>query len=268
MLETPEDIAFPTIIFGIAPWGVGRVLGGYARLARELGEKEVLLRHLREQERESAVMQERSRVAREIHDVLAHNLSVMVIQASGARRMMTSNSEAAVEAAQLIERTGREALIELRQVFGTVRRGEGESLDGSPGLAQLPAMIERARKAGVPAELKVKGDALELSPGADVAAYRLVQEALTNIYKHAGTATTVVTLDYRPDSLRIAIANDDDGYRLADGPLDSGGQGLVGMRERMELYGGEMVAAPRPGGGFEVKARLPIGARDRERQPA
>jgi len=193
---------------------------------------------------------------------------VMVIQASGARRMVATNPDAAVDAAQLIERTGREALIELRQVFGTVRRGEGEQLDGSPGLSRLPAMVERARKAGIPAELEVKGKALELSPGADAAAYRLIQEALTNIYKHAGTASTSVTLDYRPDSLEIAIVNDDDGYRLADGPLDSGGQGLVGMRERMGLYGGEMEATPRPGGGFEVKARLPIGARDRERQPA
>ena len=258
ILDTPSDIAFPLLIFGVAPWLTGRVLARHTALARELAEKEARLRHMRDQEAAAAVAGERTRVAREIHDVLAHNLSVMVVQASGARRSLDSNPEAAMEAAELIRRTGREALIELRHVFGPVRRGEIESLEGAPGLAQVAAMVGRARRAGLPATLRVEGDPVELGPGADMAAYRLIQEALTNAYKHAGTATTEVRIEYSPDGVAMEVIDDGDGVVPGVEAVEGGGHGLVGMRERMQLFGGEMEAGPRPGGGFRVAARLPM----------
>jgi signal transduction histidine kinase len=189
----------------------------------------------------------------------------MVIQASGARRLLAANPAAAVEAAQLIETTGREALIELRHVFGPIHRGEGESLEGTPGIAQLEGLIRRARAAGLPVELEVQGDPIELPTGAEMAAYRLVQEALTNTLKHAGTATTTVRLAFRPDGITVAIEDAGDAAPPAGAVTDSGGHGLLGMRERFGLYGGEVEAGPRPGGGYAVRGRLPLAS---ERVPA
>lgn len=258
VLYTPEDILFPTIVFGIAPWVVGTVMRSQTALNRELADKEALLRRLREEERRSAVVTERSRMARELHDVLAHNLSVMIIQASGARRLLAGEPAAAIEAAGLIERTGREALVELRHVFGPVHHGEGESLEGSPGLAQLEPLIGRSRGAGLPVELDLDGEPVALSPGADMAAYRLIQEALTNTLKHAGPAPTSVRLRWRPDGLRIEIADAGATAPSAGTPLGGTGHGLIGMRERISLYGGTVDAGPTDGGGFAVRANLPI----------
>jgi signal transduction histidine kinase len=261
---TPKDILFPVLVFGLAPWCVGRVLREHTSLTRDLADKETRLRHMRELDRQSAVIAERSRVARELHDVLAHNLSVMVIQASVARRTHAANPQIAIEAADLIERTGREALVELRHVFGPVRRGEGEALEGSPGLAQLDGLVERARGAGLPVSLRIEGDRVELAPGADMAAYRLIQEALTNTLKHAGTPTTEIVLGYRHGGVSIEIVDDGDAVAPDPSEVDSGGNGLIGMRERVNLYGGEMEAGPRSEGGYAVRARLPLEA-DRER---
>ncbi|MFN8112197.1 MAG: histidine kinase [Solirubrobacterales bacterium] len=258
VLYTPEDILFPTIVFGMAPWFVGRGMRSQTALNRELADKEALLSQLREEERRNAVVAERSRMARELHDVLAHNLSVMIIQASGARRLLATDSAAAVDAAGLIERTGREALVELRHVLGPVHHGEGEALDGSPGLVQLEPLLQRSRGAGLPVELAVEGDPVELGPGADMAAYRLIQEALTNTLKHAGPAPTRVRLRWLPDGLRIEVA--DEGATATAGPaqpLAGSGHGLIGMRERIGLYGGTVEAGPVAGGGFAVRAKLP-----------
>jgi signal transduction histidine kinase len=256
VLETPDDIIFPLLLFGAAPWLIGRTIRGQGRLARRLAEQEARVSHVRELEATSAIQRERNRVARELHDVLAHNLSVMVIQASAARRALERDPGSAVAAAQLIERTGREALVELRHVFGPVRRGEGEALEGSPGLARLEALIGRARAAGLPVEFAAEGDPLALSPGADIAAYRLVQEALTNTLKHAGRAATEVRVVNRPDGVAITISNEPPAG-TASTAVDSGGHGLIGMRERMTLYGGEMDAGPTDDGGFAVRAELP-----------
>jgi signal transduction histidine kinase len=258
LISTPEDILFPLFIFGVLPWMLGRSLSTHTTLARELAEKEARARHTREQEEASAVAVERNRVARELHDVLAHNLSVMVIQAAGARRLLDRDPEAAAEAAELIRENGREALIELRHVFGAVRRGEGEGLEGTPGLANVEGLVERARAAGLPVTLTVEGRPLELSPGPDMAAYRLVQEALTNTLKHAGRASTEVVVGYRPDAVVIEIRDEGDDPAPAAEPFESGGHGLVGMRERVGLYGGEVEAGTRSGGGFVVRARLPF----------
>ncbi|HEX2128559.1 MAG TPA: histidine kinase [Solirubrobacterales bacterium] len=257
-METPDDILFPFFIFGVAPWAVGRMLRSHTQLARELAEQEARVRHLREQEEAAAIARERTRVARELHDVLAHNLSVMVIQASGARRALARDPEVAIEAAALIERTGREALVELRQIFGPLHRGEGEALEGAVGLAQVPRLVERARAAGLDATLEFEGEPMTLTPGADAAAYRVIQEALTNTLKHAGGAPARVHVRFRPDGVTIAVTDDGrSGGRLR---VEGAGHGLIGMRERIELYDGEFEAGPRTSGGYEVRARLPVDA--------
>jgi signal transduction histidine kinase len=264
IVETPDDILFPTLVFGIAPWVIGRALRGHTLMARELADKEATLRHLHELERQSAIAAERSRVARELHDVLAHNLSVMVIQAAGARRLLAADPGAAVAAANLIETTGREALVELRHVFGAVHHGEGESLEGTPGVEQIRGLVRRARRAGLEVELELVGDdEAPLPAGAEMAAYRLVQEALTNTLKHAGAgARARVVVRSRPDGLRLEIEDDGDGTPSPAAAAAGGGHGLVGMRERFALYGGEVAAGPRPEGGFAVRGRLPA-ARER-----
>ena len=256
LIETPEDVLFPFFVFGVAPWAVGRMLRSHTQLARDLAEQEARVRHLREQEEAAAITRERTRVARELHDVLAHNLSVMVIQASGARRALARDPQVAIDAASLIERTAREALVELRQIFGPLHRGEGESLEGAVGLEQVPRLVERARAAGLDATLELEGEPVGLAPGANAAAYRVIQEALTNTMKHAGGAPARVHVRFRPDGVSIAVT--DDGQADAGARVEGGGHGLVGMRERIELYDGEFEAGPRPTGGYEVKARLPV----------
>ena len=257
IVDTPEDILFPVFVFGVAPWTMGQVIRAQTTLARELAEQEARVRHLREQEAASAVASERARIARDIHDVLAHSLSVMVVQASGARRALAANPGAAVDAAKLIEQSGRDALVELRRLFGTVRRGEVEALDGSPGLDQVKALVARARLAGLPATLRVEGEPVALGPGADMSAYRLVQEALTNALKHAGSSTTEVVLRYRHDGVSIEVVDEGDGHAPASADVSGGGHGIIGMRERMKLYGGTVEAGPREDGGFAVRAYLP-----------
>lgn len=258
IVETPEDIAFPVAIFGIAPYVGGRILRNHTLLTRELAEKAELAAHLGEAAERDAVAAERVRVARELHDVLAHDLSVMVIQAQGARRMVERDPDAAAEAADLIGSTGRDALTELRRLFGSVRHGEGEDLSGPPGLARLEELVGRARAAGLPVELRTEGEPAPLAPGMDIAAYRIVQEALTNAYKHAGRAQAIVTVTHFPGLVMLEVVDDGRGAPEVDAAEFSGGHGLVGMRERVEVYGGQVEAGPRQGGGFRVVARLPV----------
>jgi signal transduction histidine kinase len=193
-----------------------------------------------------------------LHDVLAHNLSVMVVQASAARRILERNPEQAVEAAALIERTGREALAEIRHLFGAVRRGEGEDLSGPPSIVRIDELARRARAAGLKVELRIQGEAVPLTPGIDLTAYRIVQEALTNALKHAGSGRASVTVAYEPNEVVLTVEDDGEGPREADDLSGAGGgHGLVGMRERAALYGGLVHAGGCRGGGFAVRARLP-----------
>jgi signal transduction histidine kinase len=182
----------------------------------------------------------------------------MVIQASGARRALARDPQVAVEAAGLIALTAREALVELRQIFGPLHHGEGELLEGTVGLDQVPRLVERAREAGLEATFDLEGQPVRLAPGAEVAAYRLIQEALTNALKHAGGAAAHVRVRFRPDGVAIAVA--DEGGAQAGSPLQGAGHGLIGMRERIELYDGEFAAGPRATGGYEVRARLPLAS--------
>lgn len=256
ILKTPNDIFFPVVFFGIVPWAVGRVIRTQTALARELAEKADAEHNAREEEEARATAAERARVARELHDVLAHNLSVMVIQASAARRVLDREPAAAAEAAELISRTGREALNELRYVFGPVRRDDGDAL-ASPGLANLEQLVSRAHRSGLPVELRVEGKPLKLSPGAELAAYRVVQEALTNTLKHSHGSRATVMVRYEPRDVVVEVVDDGVGTRNGSQAND-GGHGLIGMRERVALYGGTLEAGRRPEGGFGVLARVPL----------
>jgi signal transduction histidine kinase len=258
IVSTPNDIVFPVAFLGVLPWGIGRVIRNQTQLARELTEKAEREEHAREEEEARATASERARVARELHDVLAHHLSVMVIQAAAARRVLERDPETAVEAAKLIERTGREAMTELRHVFGPVRKQDGPALGSAPGLAHLDRLASRAHRAGLPVELRVEGTPLELGPGADMAAYRVVQEALTNTLKHARGARATVIVRYEPGDVVLEVLDDGAGSGPNGAALDGGGHGLVGMRERVALYGGKLDAGERDGGGFAVRARLPV----------
>jgi len=254
----PSDIFFPVTFFWIIPWLAGRTIRHQTMLARELAEKAERAQHAREEDERRAIAIERSRIARELHDVLAHNLSVMVVQAAAARRVLDKDPARAIDVAALIERTGREALAEIRHLFGPMRRGDGEALSGPPSIARVGGLLRRARAAGLGVELRVLGDPVALPAGVDLTAYRIVQEALTNALKHAGSARASVTVSYEPNELVLSIEDDGegprDGYELSDA---GSGQGLVGMRERAALYGGLLQAGRRRGGGFAVRARLP-----------
>ena len=260
-LIDPGDIFFPVVFFWIVPWLAGRTIRNHTRLARELAEKAERAQHAREEEERRAIAVERNRIARELHDVLAHNLSVMVVQAAGARQVLEKSPERAVEAAALIERTGREALAEIRHLFGPVRRGGAEPLSGAQSIARVDDLARRAREAGLRVELRVTGDPVELPAGIDLAAYRIVQEALTNTLKHSPGARTCVTVAYEPNEIVLGVEDDGHGPREDHELGDAGGgHGLVGMRERAAVYGGVVQAGRGPDGGFAVRARLPTRA--------
>jgi signal transduction histidine kinase len=258
VIYDPKDVFFPVTFFWILPWLAGRTIRNHTQLARELAEKAERARHAREEDERRAISLERNRIARELHDVLAHNLSVMVVQAAGARQVLEKDPARAVEAASLIERTGREALAEIRHLFGPVRRGEVEPLSGAQSLARVDDLARRARAAGLRVELRVTGDPVELPAGVDLAAYRIVQEALTNTLKHSAGARARVTVAWEPNEVVLSVEDDGegprDGYELGDA---GGGHGLVGMRERAAVYGGVVQAGRAPDGGFAVRARLP-----------
>jgi len=248
------DIFFPGA-FATMLWLAGRAVRSRSRLTAELHEAALRLHEQREAEAHAAVAEERRRIAREMHDVVAHSVSTMVIQAGGARRILGRDPARAVEAAALIERTGREALGEMRQLLGILHAGEDlATLAPQPTLLELDTLAERSRAAGLPVELAVEGERRELPPGVDLAAYRVIQEALTNALKHGGGSASV-RVRYEGEDLRIEVTDTGSGKA---GAVAGSGQGLRGMRERVRVYGGELHAGPRPDGGFEVRAHLPL----------
>jgi signal transduction histidine kinase len=211
-----------------------------------------------EEQARSAVAQERTRIARELHDVIAHCVSVMTVQAGGARLLLDEEPQSARESLLAVEETGRQTLAEMRRLLGILRRDmAAPGLAPQPGLAELDALLARCRQAGLPVELRVEGARAALAPGIDLAAYRVVQEALTNAIKHAGPARAQVTVRYEPGALALEIA--DDGRAMSKN--GGHGHGLVGMRERVGLYGGDVNAGPRTGGGYAVRVRLPLEPR-------
>jgi signal transduction histidine kinase len=202
---------------------------------------------------EHAVAAERARIARELHDIVAHHLSVMVLQAAGAH----ASGRPADAALQKIERSGREALTEMRRLLAVLREPREEpGRYPQPGVGQLPALAESVRAAGLTVDLVVDSNHSALPAAVDVSAYRIVQEALTNVLKHAGPAHAEVAVGCADGAVTIEVTDDGPGVTVAAG---SGGQGLTGMRERVAIFGGEVRAGPRPGGGYAVRARLPLG---------
>jgi signal transduction histidine kinase len=248
------DVLYPSAVVALC-WVVGRNVRTRTRLAAELHEGAARLAEQRESEARAAVADERRRIAREMHDVLAHSISIMVIQAAGARQILPIDPGRAEQAAARIGRAGRDALLEMQLLVGAL--GTVPDAAASPSLETLPALVERARQAGLEVDLRVRGEPRALAPGAELAAYRVVQEALTNAIKHARCAPTEVTVEWGDEALELRVSDRGDGAdRTHD--LHGGGHGLAGMGERVRIHGGELRAGPRPGGGFEVVARIPL----------
>jgi signal transduction histidine kinase len=245
----------PALLLAGLLWFVGRLLRRRQLLVRILHERAEQLERERAYQAQAAVTEERGRIARELHDVVAHSVSVMVVQAQAGPRL-TAEPERAEAAFRSIETVGREALVELRRLLGILRTDDSELAIGpQPGLASLEGLLEQVREAGLPVRLRVEGDGTTLPPGIDLSAYRIVQEALTNALKHAGRAEAEIVLRYDPAALELEILDSGRGH-AADTMGD--GHGLIGMRERAALYGGSLDARPRPGGGYVVRARLPL----------
>src|SRR2546426_8192204 len=248
------DFGFIAVLL-LAPWLVGKAMRGRIADASLLEVRAEKAEREREQRAQEAAREERARIARELHDVIAHSVSVMVVQAGAAEEVLRQAPERALQPIRAVQDTGRQALAEMARLLGMLRRdGEELGLAPQPGLDDLEALLEQTRRAGLPVELRVEGTPRPVPLGADLSAYRIVQEALTNARKHAGEARATVTVRYGTEALEIEVADDGSGSGNGDG----GGHGLVGMRERVALFGGELHAGPQPGGGFRVHARLPL----------
>jgi signal transduction histidine kinase len=225
---------------------------------RVVGDREQRAR-IAERERDvaarEAVVEERARIARELHDAVAHNVSMIVVQAGAERRMLGDANASTREVLRTVEQIGRSALTEMRRLLGMLRSDTDETLMPQPGLDDVPRLVTQVREAGLPVELRIDGERRELPVGIELSAYRIVQEALTNALKHGGDARATVHVHYGADSLELEIA--DDGT-AAPPRVSSGGHGLVGMGERVALYGGRLDAGRRQSGGFAVRVVLPI----------
>ncbi|GIE53819.1 ATPase [Amorphoplanes nipponensis] len=261
-----QALAIPAAIWKVAD--SARHLDRTNRLLAEANEQ---LRRDREERARRAVADERVRIARELHDVVAHHMSVISVQAGLARYVLRTDPQTAEAALGTVLAADGEALDEMRRMLALLRAAddgpaEPPAYAPAPGLLGLPDLIERVRTAGVPIRLDVTGRPRPLPPGIQLCVYRVVQEGLTNVLKHAAPATATVTLDYGPD--RITATVRDDGARREAPATGRPGQGLIGMRERAMLYGGTADAAPLPGGGFEVRLVLPLPAHGAEGEGA
>ncbi len=237
---------------------VGGILGSawvLAAVLRERSDRADRLVVERDERAREAVVEERARIARELHDVVAHAVSVIAVQSGSLRRRLRHERPDDAEELRAIEETARQALGDMRRMLGLLRTDEdGLALTPQPGLDQVDRLVEQVRDTGLAVEVAVEGEPRPLPPGVDLAAYRIVQEALTNVLKHAGPAHARVALRYGDRELALEITDDGRGESV-NGAGD--GHGLVGMRERVSLYGGSLDARPAPGGGFQVRVRLP-----------
>ncbi|WP_328926939.1 sensor histidine kinase [Streptomyces sp. NBC_00190] len=256
-------------LFMIVPFALAWVLGDSLRTRRayyaQLIERNQRLENQREAQAKVAVAAERARIARELHDVVAHNVSVMVVQADGAAYVMDVAPEQAKEALQTISGTGRQALAEMRRLLGVLRTGEPQESEDyvpQPDVEQIEVLVEQVRAAGLSVDFEVEGAPRRLPSGVELTAYRIVQEALTNTRKHGGPdAKASVRLVYFDDGLGLLIEDDGRGSAhelYEDGGADGAGHGLIGMRERIGMVGGTLDTGPRPGGGFRISALLPL----------
>jgi signal transduction histidine kinase len=261
MLERSTFLLFMGIL--AVAWVLGHFVGDRQVYAAQLEERTAELERAREELARRAVTEERLRLARELHDVVAHAMSVIAVQSGVGAHVAESRPEEVGKALAAIEATSRGALEELRRLLGVLRHDNEvqASLTPVPGLANLDSLLAEVGKAGLAVRLRVEGTPLQLPAGVDLSAYRIIQEALTNVVKHAGSARAQVVVGYRDQDVTVEVIDDGRGAvtSVSDGRVGTG-HGLIGMRERVQAFGGDLEAGPRPGGGFRVAARLPLAA--------
>jgi signal transduction histidine kinase len=255
--RAPGDLVFTPVLFAIG-WLAGLALRERAQRVEAAELRAAQAERERETTARIAVAEERARIARELHDIVAHAVSVMVLQVGAVRHKLPEALAEDIDALRGVERTGRGALAEMRLLLGAMR-GEGEDAERSPqaGLDRLESLIEEIGHAGLPVTLQVEGERFALPPAIDLSAYRIVQEGLTNALKHAGASHADVVVRYAPDELQIEVRDDGGGAPTGDGL----GHGLIGVRERVKIYGGEMSAGSVNGGGYVLSTRLPLAGR-------
>jgi signal transduction histidine kinase len=253
-IEPGDPVTFGNLAFFVMFFGGPLVAG---RIVRRRVLRERVLEVERDTKAVEAVAEERTRIARELHDVVAHAISVVVLQARGGRKVLTEEPAAAREAFDVIEQVSEQALTEMRRLLGLLREGDEElALAPQPSLSRIEELVSGLKASGLPVQVTVEGDPAPLPPGVDVSAYRIVQEALTNALKHAGPARAHVFLRYGAEDLELEIV--DDGSGIGNG--GGSGHGLAGIRERVAIIGGEMDSGRREAGGYVVRARLPLGS--------
>jgi signal transduction histidine kinase len=258
----PLDEVVPAWFILVGIWGFGRWMRHRTRAGAALVERAETAERERREGAARAVLEERARIARELHDLVAHSMGVIVIQAQGAQRALDTSPQQARAALAAIESAGRGGLAEMRRLLGLLTDASADpDTTPQPSLDEIPDLVARLEAAGMPVDLRVEGAVRPLPAGLELAGYRVVQEATTNALKHAGPAPVDVLVRYEPDCLQIEVT--DDGPRGGtvngrEGGHGSGGQGLVGMRERVALYGGTLQAGPRAEGGFAVRATIPF----------
>jgi signal transduction histidine kinase len=249
-----DNFVFVSLVFSVF-WTIGFAVSRKFWEADEAKERAARAEREREERALLAVSDERARIARELHDVVGHSVSVMTVQASAARRLLRQDQAKEREALLVVEQSGREALAEMRRMVGVLRRPEeAPALAPQPSLEYLDKLVEHARETGLPVDVRIEGTPVQLPAGIDLTAYRLVQEGLTNAVKHARAQHAEVVVRYGGGHVEVTVSDDGSG----DGSGDKGGHGLVGMRERVSVYGGELEAGPRPEGGYRLHASLPV----------
>jgi signal transduction histidine kinase len=267
---TPGRTGVDTLVGNLgvvaAAWLLGRFAHNYRAYAARLEERTIELDQAREELARRAVADERLRLARELHDVVAHAMSVIAVQSGVGAHVADTRPKEAVKALAAIEATSRAALEELRRLLGVLRQDSEPQGDLAPlpGLGDLDGLLAEVGKAGLAVKLQVRGTRPPLPAGVDLSAYRIVQEALTNVVKHAGPARAQVVVGYRDQEVTVEVTDDGGGTMtsVSDGRVGSG-HGLIGMRERVAAFGGDLEIGPCPGGGFRVAARLPLAAERR-----
>jgi signal transduction histidine kinase len=248
-IATTGAIYFAAFFFGVA-------IRNRRLYMQQLEARAAMLERERDEEAKRAVADERLRIAQELHDVVAHSMGVIAVQAGVGAHVIDNDPAEAKKSLEAIATTSRSTLTEIRRLLGVLRADEAGEYQPAPGLADLDRLVADVDSAGLPVDVRIEGTRHDVPPGVDLTAYRIVQEALTNVLKHAGPAHAKVIVGYEPSALRLEIADDGRGV---NGRATEGGHGLVGMRERVGVYGGTLEAGPVVGGGFRVRARLPYG---------
>ncbi|MEN8041449.1 MAG: sensor histidine kinase [Actinomycetota bacterium] len=256
--DIPVVAVMGVVLYLAFPWLIGVESRRREQRALDLEARAIRAEMAREQDAANAVRDERSRIARELHDVVAHEMTVMTVQASAAERVVESDPEAALVAMQNVQEAGHRGLAEMRRMLGVLRKSDGGSLEPQPGLEGLERLVQSVTNAGLPVTVTVEGEPRPLPPGVDVNAYRIIQESLTNSARHGGPGTVAdVIVSFNDGKLGIDVLDDGRGAATnMDSP--ESGHGLVGMSERIALLDGTIAAGPRRGGGYRVHASIPI----------